>query len=463
MEPRSQGFVPAHPLVLVVCCALLGSGGCADATLAAGAKPEARSSGELAPSRGTETGSPGAGSGAPAVLVGDSSPMVAPGAGTVASTPPDSDGGAGRDAPAGSLTLSCTAVNTFGYVASAEGELDATGPRGLDGSLTLSGTISLRAGMYGDTLRAYPAVAVRGTVDASGQFANLDVAAGAQALTSLTLYFQGTIASSVNAADTTMYQTDCTSSAPHLPAATDLRPTGDVSFTDGPAMQAVLVDVVNVGTRPVSGDARVALGSVAVVGSLYAYDVAPGADPRVLPQHARGYFALALPLGTVRRCGAYALHIDVDHTLQAGAPDPFADDAVTGTAPCLSFTTPITARTLGEAPDAIIAGYSLDDIVNSRVVARTSDHRLCSACHYRTSGNVYHPPVDEGGTSTIAPTDLIDDPRVTTTHLPARSWAGGSAPGWAYQFTQHTAATDPGVKPAYLRAVMQRWIDDGAR
>lgn len=51
---------------------------------------------------------------------------------------------------------------------------------------------------------------------------------------------------------------------------------------------------------------------------------------------------------------------------------------------CLTWSTPLTDDVLGVPADPYIRGLTLDDIVNSRVIAR-ADNNVCSACHVEGS------------------------------------------------------------------------------
>jgi hypothetical protein len=356
----------------------------------------------------------------------------------------------------GGVSIRCNVVNTFGYVAQVRGSLTPEPPRTASGNFGVQGTLDIRVGMYGDPLTRYAQTAVDGMTDRAGTYSNLTVLNGAPPLESLSLYFTNNVSSSVNASDTTMYQTTCTQ--PSMPQAADLKPTGPVRIFPLPTSQSVQVDVLNVGTRAMTGNMDVTIGPRTVTGTINSYTAA---HQQTLEPGERGWIGFFLPPSTLTRCSAYEVTIDPAHTAQSGSPSPFTDDHTTGNTACLTFTTPITTETLGEGPDPLIDGHTIEEIVNSKVIARESDMNLCSKCHYANGGLSYHPPVAQGQISSFTKDTLIDDPRVPS-H--ARSWAGtAGTPGWAVRFNTHSQMGDPGLKPLYLRDVFQRWLDDGAR
>lgn len=359
------------------------------------------------------------------------------------------------------VEVKCDAVNDFGYVGSTRGSLKVSGPRDDYGHLKLKGKLEISFGPAGSPATSYTNVKVHGTIDPTGQYANLQVDGGAPELESLNVYFTKTTSSSINSKDGIYYQTTC-GQPPALPKATDLRPDGTIALLrNANGTMTARVGVKNVGTRAVSGSASVRIGTTTTNASLFARPPLTGA---LAPGFA-GYFEATVQ--DLARCSSYSVTIDVDHTLQKGGPNPFADDTATATTTCLTFTTPITTETLGlvtgTSPDALIENKTIDDIVNSRVVARR-DNNVCSTCHNKTAtSNDYHPFVDFKQTSMLTKDTYVDDPRAMN-HYSARTWAGSAGtPGWAALFTLRTNPSDPGYKPDYLRALFQRWIDDGAR
>jgi hypothetical protein len=154
---------------------------------------------------------------------------------------------------------------------------------------------------------------------------------------------------------------------------------------------------------------------------------------------------VVLPESALARCMQPQVVIDVDHTFQSGEPDPFANDSADVATQCLTWSSPISQDSLGVPPDSFLEGKTLGGIVGSAQVGR-KDGNLCSKCHHGTSGNKYSPPVAQDQSEAIAPSDTIG----------GTTWAAPG--GWASRFL-----TNPIGKPDYLKAVVQQWLDDGAR
>jgi hypothetical protein len=277
----------------------------------------------------------------------------------------------------------------------------------------------------------------------------------------MNLYFGSSYSSSLNGKDGIQYQTSC-SALKSLPQAADLRPDGTISLLRNPDGTVLArIGVANIGTKPVSGTAKVLIGNVSRMATVVA---APPNSGPILPGFA-GTLEATFP--SLSRCTTYSVTIDTDKKLQSGAPSPFKDDKVNAKTTCLEFNTPITTETLGLVagtnPDPLIAGKTIDDIINSRVIAR-ADGNVCSRCHHSAAtSNDYHPAVAFNQTSSMTKNTYVSDPRANN-HYAARTWAGepGLA-GWAQLFALRTNNADPGYKPPHLRNLFQRWIDDGAR
>ena len=112
----------------------------------------------------------------------------------------------------------------------------------------------------------------------------------------------------------------------------------------------------------------------------------------------------------------------------------------------LLWSAPISFRNLGYEPADALAGVSLDDIVNGRVVVR-DDGATCNACHYEGGTIAYRPPED------VSPYAEID----------GRSWAGQD--GWAARFLTYSVVDDEHivVKPEPLRDALLTWRRAGER
>jgi hypothetical protein len=201
-----------------------------------------------------------------------------------------------------------------------------------------------------------------------------------------------------------------------------------------------------VGNEPAGGAAgRAKVGGTTASAVLVQDAGGTAAAPNTVNPGEHGRVKVVVPKSEVARCAHPQVEIDVDHTFQSGAPDPFANDAAQVSTPCMTWSSPMTEESLGFAPDPFLAGKTLGGIVGGAEIGR-KDGQKCSACHYTGSGNTYAPPVAASGAATIAPTDTIGD----------TTWAAQG--GWASRFL-----TNPINKPDYLKAVVKQWLDDGAR
>jgi hypothetical protein len=332
------------------------------------------------------------------------------------------------------IDIACRAQNDFGYVATATGTLQVTS-RPQPNLLFASGILHINA-KYFDQADRDQAVRVEGTLDVFGQYFSGAVLSGADDLQSLFLAFVPNGMSDVQAKDSTQYQTECTQSSVHLPAIADLVATHGLRFTTLPDGQLrASVDVSNVGNATVSGPAaRLRIADVDVTGTLYN----AAASANALQAGEQGYIQVDLPANTLTRCGEYSLILDLDHSLQSGAFDPFANDLGQASTPCLRWNTPISDDALGVSADPLIRFKTLESIVSSEVIVR-SDGMVCSGCHFAGSGKPYSP-----SDGTITPTQNIG----------GRSWS--AAGGWLDEFEAQS------IKPEYLKQAFRRWREDGA-
>ena len=333
--------------------------------------------------------------------------------------------------------VKCRAQNDFGYVASAHGRLHF-GSRTPFNSVTVNGTLELDAHFIDDP-SAPREVTLQGTIDLLGQYLFADVTWGADDLQSVFFAFGDNSMSYVQSKTGTQYQSECSMSKVKVPTVADLTPTKKLRFEPIPeALLRAQLEVLNVGNAVVKGPAaRIRIAGQDVKGTLYdstrsKNELSPG---------EQGYIEVYLAVDTLKRCGSYAVILDLDHKLQYGAFDPFANDSAEATTPCLRWNTPITEEALGVPADPLIAYQTLDSIVNSQVVAR-ADGRRCNQCHYSGSGMGYSPAA-----GTITPTLQIG----------SHAWTGYD--GWAYEFYNQPDTT----KPAYLKQAFRRWLDDGGQ
>jgi hypothetical protein len=343
--------------------------------------------------------------------------------------------------------IDCAPVNDFGYIGWATGDL-AIGGRTPDGGLAVTGTLKLRYKFIDDP-ETDRDIHVEGTVEKSGQYVTARVVSGADDLESVFFVFAANSPfSAINGPNgSPAYQTQCGASTAIIPHGSDLLPEGAMSFHPGVAGTVeVHVNVVNLGDQPASGtSARASIGSSVTNAELHRSSDGAGSAPSTLNPGEHGYVAVVLPQSAVTRCTQPKVVIDVDHTFQSGAPDPFANDTEQVSTPCMTWSRPISSDALGFDPDPFLVGKTLGNIVGGSEIGRKDGH-LCSDCHYDGSGNKYSPPLLAGGSGTIAPTDVIG----------GTTWAAPG--GLAARFL-----TNPINKPDYLKAVVKQWLDDGAR
>jgi hypothetical protein len=139
----------------------------------------------------------------------------------------------------------------------------------------------------------------------------------------------------------------------------------------------------------------------------------------------------------------------------------------------LCWDTPITEVSLGEVPDPLVEGHSLQQIVSSQVIVRP-DGLGCSACHYQDNGgnpgDHYRPPVAQHSTTTIYPwTEGISKhkPAYLNPDHPTMTWRGeygySQTNTWMFlSFTQYflnLAAFNN--KPYSVAVALREWRDDG--
>ena len=335
------------------------------------------------------------------------------------------------------LQVHCRSQNDFGYIATASGTL-SLGGRTPYNSVAVSGGLELDSHFI-DAPSQPRHIELQGTIDLLGQYLFADVTRGADDLASVFFAFGANSSSYVQAKDGTQYQTECSSSHVRLPEVADLTATKKLRFEPLPdGRQRAPLEVLNIGNTTLTGPAaRIRLAGLDLDGTLYN----AARTQHALSTGEQGYIEVDVPAGTLTRCGSYALILDLEHKLQSGAFDPFANDAAEAQTPCLRWNTPITEEALGGPVDPLIAYKTLDGIVNSQEIARRDGLR-CNACHYAGSGKPYSPPA-----GTITPSLPIG----------AHAWSGYD--GWAYEFYNQPDM----VKPGYLKAAFRRWLDDGGQ
>jgi hypothetical protein len=194
------------------------------------------------------------------------------------------------------------------------------------------------------------------------------------------------------------YQTQCDASTADIPQGSDLRPEGSMRFYDrGDGTIGVRVNVVNIGNQPANGaSGRARIGTSTANAELHRYIDGTATAPNTVSPGGRGYIEVVLPPNALARCMQPQVVIDLDHTFQSGAPDPFANDTAEIWTQCVTWSRPISGDSLGFDPDPFLEGKTLGNIVGSSEVGR-KDLKLCSQCHHEASGNKYSPPVPGDG------------------------------------------------------------------
>lgn len=129
---------------------------------------------------------------------------------------------------------------------------------------------------------------------------------------------------------------------------------------------------------------------------------------------------------------------------------------VTPTATVLTWTTVMTAESLGETPSSTLQGKTLQRIVDSFDSGRI-DGKKCSECHHSTTSKLYRPPITAAQQSVP-----------TATSIPR-----GDGNGMQYQWNQSgttgivekfcVAVTPEGPKPADLCRAFRKWAADQYR
>jgi hypothetical protein len=245
------------------------------------------------------------------------------------------------------------------------------------------------------------------------------------------------------------------------PVDADLRPDGAMRFygvDPNQPTEGLQVDVVNIGTDPAYGPAsHLSINGYSFSTALYQYYGGTATALNTLNPGERGYLQAEIPTAFVLACSQYTVQIDLDHTMQSG-PNVFANDTrtvlayETGVVCPLAWTTPINTATVGTTLDVHEDGKSLQDIVSSVEIGRLDGHR-CSDCHNNLHLYPYQPEVAPGAVS-VPPIDPFQ-PSGGYVEGPV-NWACGGNP-WSQQFI----AQPDSVKPPYLKAALQKWLNDG--
>jgi hypothetical protein len=197
--------------------------------------------------------------------------------------------------------------------------------------------------------------------------------------------------------------------APVTQLVSDLKPDGVMRFySHDSASLGVQINVTNIGNMAAWAPAgSVTINGTAQDGVLYQYYGGTAQMANTVNPGEHGYILVYVPNGTLAPCAQYTVHIDTGHNMQAGLPDPYANDTATVATQCLSWTATINSNnfTIAGAP---LAGSSLGRVVSSFDIGRTDGLR-CSACHFQNApGRSYQPPVAQNSSAAISPGQVIN-------------------------------------------------------
>jgi hypothetical protein len=269
------------------------------------------------------------------------------------------------------------------------------------------------------------------------------------------------------------YSMSCSASRVRLPPITDLRLDRTWSYSLVPPEpgslflnNALLVE--NIGNQTLSPrPIRVRVDGREVAGQLHPLSTGDSS----IPPGFSGFIQLDLPFGSIARCATFEVELDLDKTVQQGqwsSPSaipagfsPYGNDREQAKSPCLTWTTPIDYYTLGtRVGSGLISNVTLQEIVSSEVVARESDHQLCSFCHHANEQNVRYFAAD----GLIEATQSLPGKQVIGAGTEVDvSWTWAQNGGWAERFLLQDGEPGEQNKPEYLKAVFRRWLQDGAR
>ncbi|HEY4185446.1 MAG TPA: hypothetical protein VGP07_10275 [Polyangia bacterium] len=230
----------------------------------------------------------------------------------------------------------------------------------------------------------------------------------------------------------------------------DLKPDGVMRFYSHDATTlGVQINVTNVGNAAAWGPA----GSVTINGAafdsvLYQYYGGTSQMANTVNPGEHGYILVFVPNATLGACASYTLHIDTGHNMQAGLPDPYANDQAAVATQCLSWTATISSNNFPISGPPL-EGSSLGRVVSSVDIGRL-DNLRCSACHYQNApGRTYQPPVAQNSSAIISPTQIIS----------GLTWTQPG--GWADRFLLRPTDSSLGSKPYHLKMLVEEWINDG--
>lgn len=238
---------------------------------------------------------------------------------------------------------------------------------------------------------------------------------------------------------------------PPAASAGDLVLDGVMRYYDsGTPTLGLQINVTNLGPGPAVGPSgRVNVAGQLLNASLHQYFGGTATAPNTVNPGEHGYIKVEVPASLMAPCTAYAVQIDIDHTMQGGGAQVFTNDSGNVSTVCrLTWNSPIDEVHLGHVPDPSVAGKTLFNIVSSFVSGRP-DGMLCSGCHHSSSSYPYRPNVPPNGSAPIDP------------FLPAsgnQTWICATNP-WGPQFVNLPVSTYPHT--VHLKEAVQKWISDG--
>jgi hypothetical protein len=297
---------------------------------------------------------------------------------------------------------------------------------------------------------------------------------------------------------------------------TDLEVLGTLTFD--PTTNVMTIPIINHGTATAyitSGKVRLGPNTTDVWDATQ-YADSPSPSPYSIGSGATGYLVAGYRAGLLDECKRYRVTIDVNHTMQTDrliGVSVFNNDSGIVKTPCpLRWTSIIDeTRALGIYPDTVtydvcdgpscsavstppsavaaptpdpsevgpsapalnpnLLGKTLQGIVSSQQSPFDGGVQVCTSCHTQAREKEfwYLPPAGTIDKDQLIPVNE-DNPSpwvfgsgVIEEHE-ERTWSGLN--GWAIRFVSvHYVDTDGGtgdyVKLPYMRALMQKWIDDG--
>ena len=210
------------------------------------------------------------------------------------------------------------------------------------------------------------------------------------------------------------------------------------------------INVTNVGDAPATGTSgHVNVDGYVLNAALYQYFGGHATQPNTVNPGEQGYIKVEVPAGLMAPCTAYSVQIDLDHTMQFGGAQVFANDAGTVSTVCgLTWNSPIDELHLGHVADPSVNGKTLFNIVSSFVSGRP-DGVLCSGCH--NSSSTYPVPPQRSPERLGAHRSVLSRERQPDLNRLSNPWGPQfvNLPVSVYPHTPH------------LKEAVQKWMADG--